>query len=210
MKRTPSLPVRTLAGLGAALSLAATLAAQPASAPQVPTEKDPIRFSAFAVRMQGGGSGTVDIVIERWTPDDERKKLLEVLAGANFNDGGQEKLLKALEDIEPRTGYIRTSNSLGWDLKYAREFVMPDGTRQIVIATDKPVSFLASRNNLRSMNYPFTFIEMRFKAGGNKGEGRLLAATAVSIKDGALVLENYGQEPVRLTTITQKTDKKKD
>jgi hypothetical protein len=35
------------------------------------------------------------------------------------------------------------------------------------------------------------------------------AATAVSYADGKLALENYEQEPVRLTTITQEKDKKK-
>ena len=47
------------------------------------------------------------------------------------------------------------------------------------------------------------------KGEEDKGEGRLLAGTAVSFKDGRLQLENYGQEPVRLTTITQEKDKKK-
>lgn len=213
MRRTHGLSVRTVAVLGTALGLAATLSAQPAAAPQVPTEKDPIRFRAFAVSMQGGRAGVVEIAIERWTGDDERKGLLEVLGGTSFKEGGQDKLLKALQDVKPRTGYIRTPNSLGWDLKYAKEFHMPDGTRQIVIATDKPVSFFAARNASRSLDYPFTFVEMRMKPadakGEEKGEGRLLAATAVSYADGKLALENYGQEPVRLTTITQEKDKKK-
>jgi hypothetical protein len=200
-----------LAAIGAALALTVPLGAQPPE--HVPTPKDPIRFRAFAVSMQAGAAGVVEIAIERWTGDDERKGLLEVLKGANFNEGGQDKLLEALQKVKPRTGYIRTPNSLGWDLKYAKEFHMPDGTRQIVIATDKPVSFLAARNASRSMDYPFTFVEMRIKPnddkGEAKGEGRLLAATAVSFKDGKLALENYGQEPVRLTTITQEKDKKK-
>jgi len=80
--------------------------------------------------------------------------------------------------------------------------------RQIVIATDKPVSFLAAASNSRAMDYPFTFLEMRMKPN-DKGEGRLLAATAVDVKNGRLELENYGQEPVRLATITQEEPKKK-
>ena len=209
-------PVRLfgrIAAIGAVLALVVPLAAQSSAAEQVPTEKDPIRFSAFAVSMQGGRAGVVEIVVERWTGDDERKGLLEVLGGTTFKDGGQDKLLKALQDVKPRTGYIRTPNSLGWDLKYAKEFRMPDGTRQIVIATDKPVSFFAARNASRSLDYPFTLVEMRMKPadakGEEKGEGKLLAATAVSYADGKLALENYGQEPVRLTTITQEKDKKK-
>jgi hypothetical protein len=71
-----------------------------------------------------------------------------------------------------------------------------------VIATDKPVSFLAAAGNARTMDYPFTFIEMRMKPN-DKGEGRMLVATSISTSKGTLELENYGQEPVRLTQITQ-------
>jgi hypothetical protein len=199
--------LRVIGGLvvGASLALVVPVASQ---APTTPTKDDPLRFRAFAVSMPAGQAGTVDIVIERWSTDAERKSLLDLLAGASFKSGGQDKLLRALQKIEPRTGYIRTSKSLGWDLRYAKEFLLADGMRQIVIATDKPVSFLAARSGARSMDYPFTFVEMRMKPN-DKGEGRLLAATSVAIKDGRLELENYGQEPVRLTTITQEAPKKK-
>lgn len=59
------------------------------------------------------------------------------------------------------------------------------------------------------MDYPFSFVEMRMKPDG-KGEGRLLAATAVDVKNGRLELENYGQEPVRLTSITEHRKKKQE
>ena len=171
-----------------------------------PTKKDPMRFSAFAVSMPTGRSGRVEIAIERWSTHAERKALLELVAGTSFNAGGQDKLLSALQKIKPRAGYIRTPNSLGWDIQYAREFALPEGVRQIVIATDKPVSFLAAAAGARTMDYPFSFVEMRMKPDG-KGEGRLLAATAISGKNGRVELENYGQEPVRLTTITQEHPK---
>jgi hypothetical protein len=177
------------------------------TASDAPTKQDPMRFSAFAVSMQSGTSGRVEIAIERWTTDDERKALLDVLAGASFKMGGQDKLLRALQQIKPRAGYIRTPKSLAWDIQYARENALPDGTRQIVIATDKPVSFLAAASGSRTMDYPFSFVEMRMKPN-DKGEGRLLVATAVDVKNGRLELENYGQEPVRLTTITQESKKK--
>jgi hypothetical protein len=158
--------------------------------------------------MQAGAAGRVEIAIERWSTDQERQGLIEILAGASFKSGGQDKLLKALQKVKPRAGYIRTPNSLGWDIQYARENKLADGMRQIVIATDKPVSFLAAASGARVMDYPFSFVEMRMKPN-DKGEGRLLVATAVDVKNGRLELENYGQEPVRLTTITQEEPKKK-
>jgi hypothetical protein len=114
----------------------------------------------------------------------------------------QDKLLRALEK-EPRIGYIKSPTSLAWDLKYARESRLPDGTRQIVIATDKPVTFWGAYTGSRTYeDYPFTFIQMRMKENG-KGEGRVLTQTNLTVsKDNTLELEVYGQEPVRLTEIT--------
>ena len=129
-----------------------------------------MRFSAFAVSMPAGQAGVVEIAVERWTTDAERQSILDVLAGASFKEGGQTKLLNALQKVKPRNGYIRTPNSLGWDLKYARENQLPDGTRQVVIATDKPVSFLAAASGSDVMDYPFSFVEMRIKPN-DKGEG---------------------------------------
>lgn len=179
----------------------AASAAEPAAA-EAPSVKYPVRFSAFAVSMQQGQAGQVDIAIERWTTDSERKGLLDVLAGTEFKSGGQDKLLKALQAVEPRVGFIRVGTSMGWDLKYAWASTLPDGTRQIVIATDKPVSVLAAANSDDVLNYPFTLVEMRM-GKDNKGEGRLLAATAVSVENGKLELKAYGLEPVKLTKITE-------
>ena len=197
-----------VAAIGALLAFVAPVGARQAETPQEPTKKDPIRFSCFNVSMQTGMSGVTEVAIERWTVDAERQSLLDVLAGAKWGEEGQGKLLKALQKIEPRVGFIRTPNSLGWDLKYARENTMDDGTRQIVIATDKRVSMGAAMGGGRAMDYPFTFIEMRMKPN-EKGEGRMLAASSIIVKDGKVQLENYGQEPVRLTQITQKQAKPK-
>jgi hypothetical protein len=131
-----------------------------------------------------------------------------LLAGTTLKTGGQDKLLRALQNVKPRTGYIKLPNSLGWDLRYARDNVQADGTRQIVIATDKPVSFAAAATGAESTDYPFTILEMRMGAN-NKGEGRMLARSAITTKDGRLQLENYGNEPVKLSEITQEIKKKK-
>ena len=159
--------------------------------------------------MPTGIAGVTEIAIERWSTVAERTKLLEFVETAKYGEGGQRKLLSALQKIKPRVGFIRTPNSIGWDLRYAVENTLQDGTRQLVICTDKPVSFAAAASNSRAMDYPFTLIEMRFSKPGEKGEGKMLAATSILVKNGRLELENYGQEPVRLTEITEKERKKK-
>ena len=159
-------PLRVLgiaAAFGAALTFVAPTAAQqpppskPAGSPtETPTKKNPLRFTAFNVSMQTGTSGVTEINIERWTTDAERKKLLGLVETAKWGEGGQRKLLDALQHIKPRVGFMRTPNSIGWDLRYAIETKMPDGTRQLVIATDKPVSFGAAASDSEAMDYPFT------------------------------------------------------
>jgi len=208
--------VRSLGGvalLSAGLIVSAPLAAQQpavvAGTPlEAPTKKDPLRFAAFNVSMDTGMAGVTEITIERWTTVAERSALLALVESAKWGEGGQRKLLGALQKVEPRTGSIRTPNSLGWDLRYAVENKLEDGTRQIVIVTDKPVSFGAAATQSDAMDYPFTLIEMRMKPN-EKGEGKMLSATAIGVKNGRLELENYGNEPVRLTSITEEEKKKK-
>jgi hypothetical protein len=54
------------------------------------------------------------------------------------------------------------------------------------------------------MDYPFTIVEFRLpnEKSDAKGEGRILAGTRLLIdKNKHLVLENYGQQPVRFNEI---------
>ena len=77
------------------------------------------------------------------------------------------------------------------------------GSKRIVFATDRPMSFYEARNDTRSSDYEFMLCEMRIGADG-KGEGKLAVSTKISYdKDKKSVeIENYGQEPVRLTQVT--------
>jgi hypothetical protein len=172
--------------------------------------KNPLlMLRAFAVNMTGVGgatAGTLDIVVERWSTDEEREKLRGVLV----EKGGGDALLSAVQHIKPRCGYIRTSRSLGWDIQYCREAPLPDGGRRVILATDRPLSFREARNRPRSIDYQFLLVEMRLNKDG-KGEGKLASAAKVSYdKDTQTVeIENYGQEPVRLTQVEVVGPKKK-
>ena len=152
----------------------------------------------------GPKTATVDIRVERWSTDAEREQLLGILKEGEGKDRYRtnQTLLKALQKM-PKAGFIRTPNTLAWDLRYARQNPMEDGSgRQIVVATDRPIGFWEARNQPRSMDYPFTILEMRLNKE-NKGEGKMLAGTQLYIdpKTKNLVLENYGQQPVRLNEI---------
>ena len=158
-----------------------------------------LRMSAVAVNMSNvgrGGANVVDIEIDRWSTEAERDDLI-----AAFNAKGPDALLSKLQDAK-RVGYMRLPNTLGYDLHYARKHPGDDGGEQIVIATDRRIGFWEARNQPRTIDYPFTLIDIRLTAGG-EGEGKMSVATKISYnkKKHAVELENYASEPVRLTTV---------
>lgn len=159
-----------------------------------------LKMRAFAVDMSGTSparAGTIDITIERWTTDEEQKKLADVL----IEKGGGE-LRSALEKIKPRAGYINTSGSLGWDVHYARQTAYGDGARRIIIATDRPMSFWELRDRPRSADYEFLLMEIRLNKDG-QGEGKMATAAKINYNEVSrtIEIENYSNEPVRLTKV---------
>lgn len=168
---------------------------------QVGTTGTSGREAFTAVALSAGGPVTtpvaanLDIVIERWSTDAERRRLVEALKQ------GQSAALEVMREL-PRVGFIRTGSNLGWDLHYAHQTPGEDGGRKIFLGTDRPISFAEEVNRPRTINYPFTFIEMRMDGDG-EGEGTLSRATKVTASDdGRFVqLENWGVDPVMLTEI---------
>lgn len=161
--------------------------------------QDPIRLEAFAVNVSGGprtSTGTIQIGIDTWSPQAEAERLI-----ATLTEKGPDALLRELQKA-PRKGFIRTSTSLGWDIHFAREFPGEDGTRRIVIATDRPMNFREVRNQSRSTEYDFMFAEIRLNKDGT-GEGKLSTGTKVRFdkKKNQIELENWGIEPVRLNNV---------
>jgi hypothetical protein len=163
------------------------------------TSGAPERFTALAVAMGSPGptgAGTVEIVVNRWSPDAERDRLLTVLL-----EKGSDALLETLQKL-PRMGYIRTPNSIGYDLHFARREPLPDGGERVVLATDRYISFWEATNRPRSIDYPFTVIEMHINSNG-EGEGKMSLPTKIigDRTNKQIVLENYSTQPVLLQSV---------
>jgi hypothetical protein len=162
----------------------------------------PERFTGFAINMNAGPStATVDFTIERWSTDAERDQLLAILQEEKDVYRANQKLLSALQKL-PKVGYIRTTKTLAWDLRFARQSPLEDGGRRIVLATDRPIGFREARNQPRTMDYPFTVVEVQLDKN-DRGVGKILAGTKLYIdrKTNNLVLENYAQQPIRFNEI---------
>jgi len=175
----------------AAAAFAAFLGLGLAGAAQ--TSGSPERFTALAVNMDRGGTASIEIAVNRWSTDAERDKLLNVLM-----EKGPDKLLDVLQDM-PRVGYFRNVQSIGYDIHYARHTPLPEGGERVVLATDRRIGFWEAANRPRSIDYPFTVIELHLNKDG-EGEGKMSVATKIiADKENKIVtLENYATSPVLL------------
>src|SRR5262245_48645044 len=181
-------------GSAAAAAAVALALGAPASAQQQE------RFTAFAVNLSNIGPGTtanVDIMIDRWSSETERERLIKA-----FTDKGQDALLKELQKIKPPVGRINIPGQIGWDLQYAREVKAEDGGRRILVATDRRISFREVNSRSRSLDYPFTLVELQLDKN-DEGEGRASVATKIkwNKEKNVLELENYSTQPVMLKQI---------
>lgn len=159
----------------------------------------PQRFTATAINMGTPGPATVnrlDIVVDRWSPQAQHQRLIGVLF-----EKGPEKLLDTLQDL-PRVGSIKTPDSLAYDLHYAQVTPLPEGGERIVLATDRYIRFWEAARSGRTLDYPFTVIEMRIDREG-RGEGKMSIATKITAdkRSNSVILENYGTQPVRLANV---------
>jgi hypothetical protein len=187
-------PVRQFALIAGCLTIATVALAQR------PDGALPLRLTAVAIGTGGvftpGVASQVDIQVTRWSGADETTKLLAVL-----KEKGPEALLDALQDTKP-VGTIRTPGNLAYDLRYAQQEMVGDGIQRIVLITDRPVSMWEAVNRPRTIDYPFTFIELRLNKAG-EGEGKLNLATRIDVsRSGRMVqLENYDSQPIMLKEV---------
>jgi len=177
----------------AAATFVATALAVSANAQTMGT---PERYIANAVDMNRGAAGTIEIAVDRWSSDKDRDRLMNVLM-----EKGPEKLLDVLQDL-PRVGYFRAPGNLGWDIHFARKVPLPDGGERVVLVTDRRIGFWEASRQPRSIDYPFTVIELRLNHDG-EGEGKLSVATKIipDKQNNIVTLENYDIQPVLLTTV---------
>lgn len=159
----------------------------------------PEKFTAFAVDISNTAprarTSTVDLTINRWSTDAERDRLLTI-----FRDKGQEALLSALQKL-PVVGAITTPGSLKYDVHFARERQEAEGGRMIFLMTDRYIGAWEAANRPRTIDYPFTLIQLQVDKDG-KGVGKASVATKITeAADGTIELENFSNQPVALNEV---------
>jgi hypothetical protein len=185
-----------LSALGISLGIAALLTA-PTTTGQTMGEREEFTANAIVNNNLGSGAGRVIMRVTRWSTEAERGQLARTLMKTGAND-----LLDQLREMKS-VGTIRTPDSLGYDLRYAHQEPGADGGRRVVLATDRPMSFWEAVNQPRTVDYPFTVIQMEIDKNG-EGKGTMSYATKIIARGNTIELENFASAPVMLTEIRAK------
>jgi hypothetical protein len=180
-------------------AIAAGLMIAGASAPSSPGAVE--RFTATAVTVAKAGlrptSITLEIVIDRWSTNAERDRLITTLK--NESSEGLLRLIRGL----PSVGHLSTATSSGTSLRFAESRPTANGGRQIFIVTERPMSVDSRQmRTRRASDFPFSLVDLRIDSSGS-GDGTLAYAAKLvhNRNTGAIEIGNYVSEPIRLTGV---------
>jgi hypothetical protein len=164
--------------------------------PMVKAEEKRESYAAVVVGTGGrigGRTLNLNINIDQYTSDQQAQEYLDIL-----KEEGQDALRKTLEEVT--VGRIAPVATTGTDLSVARVFQTEQG-KVIRLVTPRPIPFFEAYRNPRSMDYPFTIMELRLDQEG-KGEGSIMGGAQLRFnKEGQLDIESYGNQYARLVNV---------
>jgi len=133
----------------------------------------PEQFSAVWAIVGGGAGGKtvpIDIRINRYSTDEEIKEFADILV-----EGGQRRLREALEKED--VGQLSATGNVGVPIAIARKFTQGEKTI-IRVVTVRTLSFVELRYSGRSVDYPFTILQLEVDQEG-KGTGTAIGAASI-------------------------------
>ncbi len=176
-------------------TLVMTLGAMPAMA-----QKSIEQYKGNAIVQTGGRASMVEINIYRWSSDDERNEILESIKEATEDTSLSRHVAQTLRG-QKKTGYAFLAGQQGYPLRYSREFKTDKG-RQVILATDRPVSFGEVYQHSKLGDFDVTVILLDLDDSGN-GEGIISVGTEVlwNEETGKLEVTNTTSQPVKLGNV---------
>jgi len=148
-----------------------------------------------------GAAARLTISIDSYTPMEEIKKYIDIL-----KTKGQKGLRKALEKV--KRGWIAPARKTRETFSIARSIPIQGGGRYINILKTRSLKFIEFAYSTRSRDYEFTLIQLKLDNKGH-GEGVILAGTKIEFnKEGKIVLEHRGIDPITVRNVRQKKKKK--
>ena len=162
------------------------------------------RFSATTSGInigtgEAGKSDTLRVDLRRWSTDAERDQLLSAFTKS------EKDFVDALAK-QPGAGYLWTSGSVGFTVRYAYRLPLAGGGDRIILATDRrlnsggPGPWTAAPAS-GAHDYPFTVIELRIATGVGEGRMSLAGTVGADAEAKTVALDGYASAPVLLKNV---------
>src|SRR6201998_1346535 len=107
-----------------------------------------IQATAKGTRTQLGQMYNINIYIEQFSTQDDRKALINA-----FKRSGQDGLVDVLEDMKPKGRVRFASGGVGNDVKYIMELPSENGARRLRLVTDRNIAFGELYHGTRSREH---------------------------------------------------------
>lgn len=167
----------------------------------VDAQTKPESFTGNIISFNGPRvrSGNFNLRINGQTPDNEANALRDML-----ESNGQDSVLSAIQ--KNNLGSFSINNGLSRNLNFIRE-TEEDGKTKIFVVFERWLQFAEVRNGYRSMDYPFSVLELVVDPKTGKGEGTFIAAARIrwvnDSKKGTqyVEIENFATYPAKLVNV---------
>jgi hypothetical protein len=147
-------------------------------------------FAGTTVNVTGAPD-PLKIDLLRWSTDAEREQVFTALSSK-----GETEFISVLAK-QPTLGYLWTSESAGYSVRYAYKMSLPDGGERVVIATDKKLGswnpqIWKPTGSAAGNPYEFTVLELHLNRRGiGEGKSSLFAKITADNTGKTIALENY-------------------
>lgn len=187
-----------MAAVAVGVFLAIAVAAVPASAQSL----------VFQTTAQGTGEQMavqfgLEITIDSFSGPEDQKVLWDA-----FQQGGNAAVAAALKKM-PKRGQLFPSRGAPYDITYAREILMPDGTRIIRVVTNRFVTLAELGGRAQwSADFDISAVQLELNPDMKKSTGTFLPACQFTMdKEKGFQIE-LRQNAWKLIWITEKTKNK--
>lgn len=148
----------------------------------------------------GAGAATVEVRIERYTPEADRTAVETAL-----KTGGYAAFVAALRKA-PEVGYVAVGDKK-WPIRWAREQPAARG-RTIVVVTSEPIFYVGGGRVDAKPRQGYDVGLLRLQVD-DVGLGQGTMAAAARVKPGGetgVQIEDYADKPIKLTTVVRKIE----
>lgn len=159
-------------------------------------------FSYGTGRNTRTSTNTFTLIINGTTSDDEADRQVAIL-----QEGGQDDLQKAITKND--LGSFAVGGRVGRTLNSVRVENV-DGKKRIRAIFERWINFSEIRGGYRSVDYPFSYIELFIDPATGKGEGTLIEAAQIrwkrdkKLNEYVVEIENFATFPSRLMGVSER------